>query len=338
MKKKERNFYAIVGIVMLVITILIVCLLISKRGDSQGGNEKSSIETELAENAKKETEAGQSELSGETERTRELEQDSETETELQQNKVIQEVKKELEELQKEIENEPVAVVQEGQTLVDPKETEVNLEEISGMVQKEDKTENSNFEGMTFPFQIPDSSMQIVSVGQYTGPFIETGQDIPTANVMVLVVKNTGDKMIEYGEINLTAGNDTAVFKVTALPAGTSAMVQELHQMEYSKDIQYSYQTAYEALFEEEKGLLADKVSITSEDGKLTVTNLTNETIPKLYVCYHALHSGGVYRGGITYRVTFENIGAGEQKTVESSHYYVNGSSILFVDIPPTETE
>lgn len=226
-------------------------------------------------------------------------------------------------------------VEEGNEPEDPKTAAIDITQISGYISK---VSDGSFVGMTFPYQVPGSSMQILSAGQYTGPFIETGESIPTDNVMTIIVKNTGEKMIEYGEIQLSVGNETAVFKITALPTGTAVMVQELHQMRYSKDNTYAYKTALEANMEEEKDLQKDKVSISGEEGKLTVTNLTDEPISKLYICFHTIQSGGVYRGGITYRVAFENIGAGESQTIESQHYYGDYSSILFVDIPPEEVQ
>lgn len=313
-KKNRRNnkILWIATILEVMIGIAIVVLLIHAiRSGLQGENKDTQTEQELEEI----TDGSTHDISSE-----------------------QQSERELEELQEEIADLPAVTVEEGEAPEDPKSAEVNLDEIPGYTAKVDEKMAEDIAGMELPYQVPDSSIQILSVGQYTGPFIETGQDIPTDNVLTLVVENTGEKMIEYAEIHLNAGEEEAVFKITALPAETAMMVQELNQLKYSKDITYSYLSAVEALVQDEKGMHEDQVSVIGENGKITVTNNSDENIPELYVCYHTVQSGGVYRGGITYRVAFENIAAGESKTVESGHFYEKSSSILFVDIPSQSTQ
>lgn len=219
---------------------------------------------------------------------------------------------------------------------DPKDAQVNISEISGYLPESTQEKEEGVKTLTFPYQIPGTNLLLLSIGQYTGPFIETGEDVPVSNVMTILVKNTGEKTVEYGEIQLYAGDEIAVFKATVLPPGTSMMVQELNQIPYSKTTSYLYKTAYVSEMEVEKGMEEDKVHIQAKDGEISVKNLTDETIQQLYICYHSVQKGGVYRGGITYRVRIDDLKPGETKSVVSNHYYVGYSSILFVDIVPEE--
>lgn len=241
-------------------------------------------------------------------------------------------------LQEEFGGEADITVEEGEPPADPKSSEADVTAISGYVQKAGAdTENGNVAGMTFPFQVPDSSLQILSVGQYTGPYVEGGEDIPVSNVMSLVVKNTGNQMVEYAEIELSADEDeTVCFTISALPAGTSVMVQEAQQAEYSPDAVYTYSGATEALVADEKSMQEDKLQISGEDGKITVKNLTDSDMDRVYVCYRTISNGGVYLGGIAYRVPVEDLKAGEEKSIESGHYLQGYSSILFAEIVSEE--
>lgn len=241
-------------------------------------------------------------------------------------------------LQEEFGGEADITVEEGEPPADPKSSEVDITAIPGYVQKAGAdTKNGNVAGMTFPFQIPDSSLQILSVGQYTGPYVETGEDLPVSNVMSLVVKNTGDQMVEYAEIELSADEDkTVCFTISALPAGTSVMVQEAQQAEYSADAVYTYSGATEALVTDEKSMQEDKLQISGEDGKIAIKNLTDSDIDRVYVCYRTISNGGVYLGGIAYRVPVENLKAGEEKSIESGHYLQGYSGILFAEIVSEE--
>ena len=250
----------------------------------------------------------------------------------------EQLKQEITELQEEFGDEAGMTVEESDPPQDPKSAEANISEIPGYIQKAGSdTENSNMAGMTFPYQIPDSSLQILSAGQYTGPFVETGEDTPVSNVMSLVVKNTGSQMVEYAEIELSAGEgETVLFKISALPAGTSVMVQESQKKEYSADTTYTYSGATEALAAEEKTLQEDSLQITAEDGKITIKNLTDSDMDKVYVCYKTISDGGVYLGGIAYRVSVEDLKSGEEKSIESGHYLQGYSSILFAETASSE--
>lgn len=245
-----------------------------------------------------------------------------------------ELKQDIEDLQKEFGDESDITVEDGEAPADPKTAEVDVTAIPGFIQKAGEgVESENVKGMTFPYQIPDSNLQILAVGQYTGPFVETGEDTPVSNVMSLVVKNTGNQMVEYSEVELSAGDkDSVLFKISALPAGTAVLVQESNQKEFSQDTVYTYSGATEALSADDKTLQEDKFQITGEDGKLTVKNLTDEDIDKIYICYRTISDGGVYLGGIAYRVSAENVEAGAEKSIESGHYLQKYSSILFVEI------
>lgn len=196
------------------------------------------------------------------------------------------------------------------------------------VQSETIVENI---GIQLPFAVPGTSMEILSVGQYTGPFIEDGSDTPSANILSIVVKNNSDEMLQYGEIHLNVNNNKAIFKLSNLPAKTSALVIEsTGTMEFSKDNTYEFiDSMYASL--SDVSLMEDKIEIKGGDNEITIKNISGEDLGTVYVYYKYIQQGGAYLGGITYRTKFENVVAGAEITEKTSHFSKTTSEILMVD-------
>ena len=187
-------------------------------------------------------------------------------------------------------------------------------------------------GITLPFTVPGTSMEVLSVGQYTGPFIEDGSDAPSGNILSIVVKNNSDEMLQYGEVHLKINdNETAIFKLSSLPAKTSALVIEsTGVIEFSKDNKYEFvDSMYASL--SEVSLIADKIEVKAGDNEITIKNISGEDLGTVYVYYKYIQEGGVYLGGITYRTKFENVTAGAEINMKTSHFSKTTSEILMVD-------
>ena len=222
----------------------------------------------------------------------------------------------------------------------PSKDTLETEDISGYKQgdnenknkdkKEDKLEIGN---LKLPYKVQGTNMVIESIGQYTGEFLEDGSDKPTANVISLVVKNNSNKVIQYGEINLKVNNkDKITFKVSNLPAKTSVLVMEsTGKVEFNKDDKYECLTPVQATLDS-MSLMEDKIEIVkAEDGLISIKNKSDKDFDTVYVYYKYYQKGGAYLGGITYRVKFENVKAGETVEEKTSHYSKDFSEILMVD-------
>ena len=182
-----------------------------------------------------------------------------------------------------------------------------------------------------PYEIPGTSLVIESIGQYTGPFVEDGSDVPKANVASIVVKNKSSQLLQYAEINLSVNDEIITFKVSTLPAGTSALVLEsTGKFEFNDNDNYRYvDSIYTYL--NEASLMENKVEIIKDDKKLAIKNKSNENLGTVYVYYKYAQQGGLYLGGITYRSKFENVEAGATIEVDANHFSKDTSVILMVD-------
>ena len=176
-------------------------------------------------------------------------------------------------------------------------------------------------------------MEILSIGQYSGKFLEDGSDTDKENILAIVVKNTSDKVIDYGEITMkiSGKSGTLKFKVTNLKPGASALV-----MESSGEVEFNTQDKYIYVGSNSNtiktiSLMEDQIAITTKGNKITVENLTDKNINKVYVYYKTVSPGNCYLGGVTYRLKLQNVRSGKSVSAESRHFSNLSSEIIKVE-------
>ena len=180
--------------------------------------------------------------------------------------------------------------------------------------------------------LSDPNLKVEAIGSYSGNFLEDGSDEPTANVAAMLITNNSDQMLQIAEITFQVNDtETASFKVTDLPAGTSTLVLEANKREYSEEDSYTYgETA--TGYMEQPSLEEDKFELVTEDGKITLKNKTDQSYDKVYVYYKYVQLGGAYLGGITYRTPFENVPANGEVESIAAHFNPESSKIMAVQI------
>lgn len=180
--------------------------------------------------------------------------------------------------------------------------------------------------------LSDSNLTVESIGRYSGSFLEDGSDEPTANVAAMLITNHSDQMLQIAQIDFQVNDtETASFKVTNLPAGTSTLVLESNKREFKEEDSYTYGNAATG-YMEQPTLEEDKFHIEVEKGKITLKNKTNETYAKVYVYYKYVQLGGAYLGGITYRTPFENVKGGAEVEAVAGHFNPESSKIMAVQV------
>lgn len=202
--------------------------------------------------------------------------------------------------------------------------------LPGYINGAEKDAEQTICGVALPYQVQDTPIIIEGIGQYTGPFVEDGNDEPEANVLAIVVRNGSDADVEYAEVHFSTGDGSeAVFHISTLPAGSSAVVLEQNKREYSAEETLAFADKLYAQAEE-MSLTEDDVRVTAEDGALTLENLTDQSLGTVYVRYKNKLNDNYYLGGITYSCKFENVGAGDEITEQTKHFTVDGSTVLMV--------
>lgn len=203
---------------------------------------------------------------------------------------------------------------------------------SAKVGDSDKNDNSKETEKAEQIVLSDSNLTVESIGAYSGSFIEDGGDEATKNVTAMLITNNSDQMLQVALIDFQVNsNETASFKVTNLPAGTSTLVLESNKREFSDKDTYTYGNAATG-YMDQPTLEEDKVELKTENGKITLKNKTDKELKRVYVYYKYVQIGGAYFGGITYRTPFENVGAGKEAEAVAAHFNPDSSQIMGVQI------
>lgn len=226
-------------------------------------------------------------------------------------------------------------VKSSNDFVEPGKDTLDTSKIQGYSAKvgdSDKNDDSKDTEKAEQIVLSDPNLTVESIGAYSGSFIEDGSDEATKNVTAMLITNNSDQMLQVALIDFQVNsNETASFKVTNLPAGTSTLVLESNKREFSDKDTYTYGNAATG-YMDQPTLEEDKVELKTENGKITLKNKTDKELKRVYVYYKYVQIGGAYFGGITYRTPFENVGAGKEAEAVAAHFNPDSSQIMGVQI------
>lgn len=177
-----------------------------------------------------------------------------------------------------------------------------------------------------------SGVIITDFISYTGAFMEDRTDEVVTDVLAIQVTNSGVEYIQTMDIILTAGDTQAQFSLSTLFPGETVVVLEKNRMAYSTAPEFEQvQTGNVALFDGHPGMCQDKLEIRCLDGVINVTNISGEDISGDILIYYKNYVGGMYYGGITYRLRIEGgLKAGEIRQGTAAHFNPDNSAIVFV--------
>lgn len=180
----------------------------------------------------------------------------------------------------------------------------------------------------------EKSLVITDIGSYSGIYMEDGSDAVLSRILMVVVKNTGSRTVQYAEVELTDGEKTACFSLSTLPPGESAVLLEKNRMPYAEGKELTEAKVKNvAMFPTEPTLCEDQLKIQGLDGVLNVTNISGKDIAGDVVIYYKNASSDMLYGGITYRITITGgIKADEVKQIVASHFSAKGSRIMWVTV------
>lgn len=174
-------------------------------------------------------------------------------------------------------------------------------------------------------------IELQALSGYQGPYVEDGTDDIVSDVLVITVRNDGDKTVQYAHIILTQGETAYEFDVTTLPVGASAQLLELSRqpMPDNTDGMTAQVTAC-AVFDTEPTMCEDVFQIETQDTAITITNNSGSDITGQIYVYYKIAYGDLYMGGITYRVGTAGLKAGESTTCYAGHFSTDCSKLMFV--------
>lgn len=180
----------------------------------------------------------------------------------------------------------------------------------------------------------ESGLKITRYGKYIGLYMEDGSDEFVSNVMMIEVRNAGDQAVQYARITLTGAGGDAVFALTTLLPGESAVVLEADRKPYADTDAYTRASADSvAFFTEPPSLQEDLLQIQPLDGGFNLINISGKDITGDIHVYFKDMTGDMYYGGITYMCNIAGgVKANEIKQIMSSNFTDTNSRVVFITI------
>lgn len=180
------------------------------------------------------------------------------------------------------------------------------------------------------------AIRVDDMGSYTGLYVEDGSDEPVSGLLMMTVTNITSDPIQFAQIEVDVGGETAKFTVSVLPAGATAVLIEQNRMAYDENADYAgakMECLHLAGFDRAISLQEERFEVQVLNGAINITNISGEDITgTVLLCYKNV-TNGVYHGGIAYRVRLENgLKAGEIQQVMGTHFHEGSSEILFVEV------
>lgn len=176
-----------------------------------------------------------------------------------------------------------------------------------------------------------NGINIISLSNYAGYYVEDGSDEIVSDIPVVTVENTGSDAVQYMNFSLSAADGTTYeFELTTLLPGQTMTVLEKNRAALKADAQMiSAAVNNYAVFSEEPSMHTDIFQLSCIGNTLTVKNISNQTISSAKVFYKNM-SGDLLIGGITYMVSGPELAPGAEVTIKPSHFADGESRILFV--------
>ncbi len=173
---------------------------------------------------------------------------------------------------------------------------------------------------------------IVHAGNFSGRYVEDGSDMEILEVFAVVVENRGNRTLQLAQFQIHDGVNTFDFRLTTLPPGERAVVQDLNKgalTDSGAHLSASVETLVH--FQQEPSVHEDTFAVSGGEGYVEVRNLTDAEIPGPIYLYYKTRTADGYAGGITYRLTIPGLAAGQTYQTAAAHFWLGSSQVMFLD-------
>ena len=183
-----------------------------------------------------------------------------------------------------------------------------------------------------PFGDLNEKFSVACMGTYSGTYVEDGSNEQVTDVLTIVVKNISSDLVEYGLITVDCGGETATFELSALPAGSYALVMEKNRLTYDNTMVLSKPICEQ--YAEPNNLITDfgnDFNVYPSDGVINIENISGRDIESDVSLFYKNYEYGLFIGGITYSARFSGgIRAGEIAQCMQQHYSLEKSAIMYM--------
>ena len=173
---------------------------------------------------------------------------------------------------------------------------------------------------------------------YNGPFVEDGTNDEVQNVAAVRVENRNDTALRYAEFTVYTDAGEFYFTCTTLLPGRTVLLLEQNRAAFKTAAVSSVSVKSELFFTEPPTLYPNAFFLTVGEQVLTLKNISGASVPgDTYVYFKRCDKLG-YVGGITYRVRFTDIPAGQTLSQSSRNLSQGDCELVFIECqnPPKE--
>lgn len=176
-----------------------------------------------------------------------------------------------------------------------------------------------------------NQLYITKMGSYAGAYVEDGSDEIVTDVMMILLENQSENDLQYAEITVEFVSGSALFTVSNLPAGKSAVLLETSRAAWTEEEVVSTSVENLVFFESPMSVLENELKITGQDGSLTIENISGQDINVPMYVYYKNAINDMFYGGITYRIQLaEGIANGNAVQIATSHFDPDSSVVVAV--------
>lgn len=180
----------------------------------------------------------------------------------------------------------------------------------------------------------ENGINVSDLFSYTGNYVEDGSNALVEGVAAVRVVNASDTDIQYLEVTVKTEKDEYLFNISTLFPGESVIALEKSKQHFNKEETVESVSVQNcASFLVPPSLYEDTFRISVMDSVVNIENISDENIDGPIYLYYKNMENGEYLGGITYRVMFDTLKAGEIKQMSASHLHTASSRVLFVTYP-----
>ena len=174
--------------------------------------------------------------------------------------------------------------------------------------------------VTFPVTFPGSGLTVQDMAVYEGPFSEDGSADNVTDVAAVILYNSSEQGIAYGEVTLQIEEHQYCFVFTYLPPGGRILVPESSRMPYQEGCITDCRCV--KLVRGDFSLAQDKIRVTQKGmAGILLENKTQETLQHVYLRYKLhLNQEDIYIGGVSYRLEVGTLHPGQTAEVIPEHF------------------
>ncbi len=172
-------------------------------------------------------------------------------------------------------------------------------------------------------------LQVTTMGDYSGLFLEDGSDEIVTSIMMIVLENTSQKDLQLARIKAESEGFTAEFEATNLPAGEKVVLLESNRRKTSGENYTALYAEDVVFFQENMSLMEDTFKATFGEGFVELENISGEDVEGTTYIYYKNIADDTLFGGITYRARIEEeIPKGESVRVLTNHFSEKNTEIM----------